>query len=213
MNRSRQIYVDLDDVLCETARAFITLLESHYNKAVAFDDMTSFDLGISFGLNAAQHERFMHLGHAPEVLSALKPVDGAVDALNEVISMGYKIAVITGRPPATKEVSKQWLDDNHIPFHSLTFVDKYGRAAGDDCYVRAITLDELAQMSLCYAVEDSGTMSAFLTERLRLPVALLERPWNRGFRFPDPQSRALIDRCADWAEIVSRFRLRASRGR
>jgi hypothetical protein len=45
------IYVDFDDVLCETARALVALLQSHFGRTVAFDDVISFDLAVSFGLN------------------------------------------------------------------------------------------------------------------------------------------------------------------
>jgi hypothetical protein len=69
-------------------------------------------------------------------------------------------------------------------------------------------LDELAQMSFCFAVEDSAAMTVFLTETMALPVALLERPWNRAHQFSNLAARPLIERCADWSEIVDRFRER-----
>ena len=75
---SPRIYVDLDDVLCETARAFLGILERDYGKTVDFEDIAWFDLGRSFELEPPVLEDFMRKVHEPEVLSAMKPVDGAV---------------------------------------------------------------------------------------------------------------------------------------
>jgi uncharacterized HAD superfamily protein len=202
---NRRIYVDLDDVLSETARAFVALLEKHFDKTVPFDSMTSFDLARSFDLDAKELEQFWHLAHAPEALLELQPIEGARDALYQFTSMGYEIDVITGRPPFTAPATMEWLEKNHFPHHRLTFVDKYGRGGLHPSYSTVITLDELARLSFCYAIEDSGDMVAFIATKMALPVALLERPWNREYRFLDAQSLTRIDRCVDWAGVVARF--------
>jgi len=201
----RQIYVDLDDVLSETARAFTGLLEHEFKKRVAFEEMFSFDLRQSFGLNEEELKRFMHLAHIPEFLSALEPIDGAVEALNELAALDYEIAVVTGRPPWTAEVSRAWLDRHRIHYDRLAFVDKYGRGGFGGSGNSVITLADLTQSSFCFAVEDSSDMAALLTTEMEVPVALLDRPWNREAHFSDPRSVALIQRCADWAAIVQWF--------
>jgi len=205
LTHNRRIYVDLDDVLCETARAFITLLEKHFAKTVPFDAMTSFDLAESFDLDAKELKQLWQLVHAPEVLMSLQPIEGARDALHQLTSLGYEIDVITGRPPFTAQATKEWLEKNHFPHHRLTFVDKYGRGGLHPSYSSVITLDELAHLSFCYAIEDSGDMVAFISTKMALPVALLERPWNREYRFSDAKSLTLIDRCVDWSGIMESF--------
>ena len=155
--------------------------------------------------NDEELERFMHLAHIPEFLSALEPIDGAVEALNELAVLDYEIAVVTGRPPWTAEVSRAWLDRHRVPYDRLAFVDKYGRGGFGASNSSVITLDELTQSSFIFAVEDSSDMAALLTTEMEVPVALLERPWNREAQFSDPRSVALIERCADWAAIVERF--------
>jgi uncharacterized HAD superfamily protein len=202
---SGRIYVDLDDVLSETARAFLTLLEKEFGKTVAFDEITDFDLGKSFGLDADELARFMHLGHQPKILRGLRPIGGAIEGVNALYAMGYQIDVITGRPPATAEVSKAWLTDHRIPYHRLTFVDKYNHRGWYTPHPSAITLDELTRLDFCFAVEDSAAMALFLAGRLELPVALLERPWNQQITASDPKHLALIERCADWGEILEHF--------
>jgi hypothetical protein len=95
---------------------------------------------------------------------------------------GYDIIVVTGRPPQTASVSEAWLRDNDIPYHSLIYVDKYGRGERSGGEVPAISLNELSQLRCAYAVENSGEMAAFLAEEMGQPLALLDR---RGTRVSD----------------------------
>jgi hypothetical protein len=118
--------------------------------------------------------------------------------------------VITGRPPFTSQATKEWLEKNRFPHHRLTFVDKYGRGELHPSYSTLITLDELARLDFCYAIEDSADMVAFLSTQMALPVALLERPWNRDYGFSDAKSHSLIDRCVDWTDVVASFCQRLS---
>jgi uncharacterized HAD superfamily protein len=139
------------------------------------------------------------------VLAALQPIDGAVEALNAYISQGYEIAIITGRPPSSAPVTRQWLGDHAIPYHSLTFVDKYARGGYPSSHPAVMSLDELTALRFCFAIEDSSEMAVFIADRMQIPVALLDRPWNRRASVWDVRTPALIARCVGWAEVVSRF--------
>jgi len=41
---SKTIYVDFDDVLCETARHFLVVVEREFNKRIAYEELTDFDI-------------------------------------------------------------------------------------------------------------------------------------------------------------------------
>ena len=62
-----RIYVDFDDCLCETGRAFSKLALEMFNKNVPYDQMHYFELDRSFDLDAEQYEQFMLRGHLPEL--------------------------------------------------------------------------------------------------------------------------------------------------
>ena len=51
-----RIYVDFDDCLCETGRAFSKLVLEMFNKHVPYDQMHYFELDRSFDLDAEQYE-------------------------------------------------------------------------------------------------------------------------------------------------------------
>lgn len=195
----RRIYVDLDDVLCETTRRLAELVQREFGRRVRFDEIRSFDLGQSFGLDATELEAFMRAVHRPEVLGGLEPRRGAVEAVAGWAAAGYEIAVVTGRPPSSREVSREWLERCGVPHHALWCVDKYARRDPDGEGEPALELAELARHDFALAVEDSPGMASFLAERA-VPVALLDRPWNRGL-----ETGSAIVRCRSWAEVVASF--------
>ncbi|MGB6364574.1 MAG: hypothetical protein WBG64_18070 [Thermoanaerobaculia bacterium] len=203
---SPRIYVDLDDVLCETARAFLGILRRDYRKTVDFEDIAWFDLGRSFELAPPELEEFMRKVHEPEILGSMEPVEGAVEVLEDWVAAGYEVAVVTGRPSATYDVSQRWLAEAGVPHQSLTFVDKYSRLGWPNDGPSVVPLSELGRTEYCLAVEDSADMAQFLAGELGLQVLLFDRPWNRQLP-PSIGSEATgeIHRCNNWREIADRF--------
>jgi uncharacterized HAD superfamily protein len=204
MDRAR-IYVDLDDVLAQTVRGLLDLLERHTGRRLAEEEVASFDLAQAFGLAPRDFEAFMRLAHRPEELAALAPTPGAAAALGAWQARGYGVFVMTGRPPSSEEASKRWLEAQGMPHSSLACVDKYARPDWGGAGRRPLPLDALAQLDFQLAVEDSLAMAAFLVERCGVPVALLDRPWNRDLRGLAPATAARIARCRDWEELLERF--------
>ena len=105
-----RIYVDFDDCLCETGRAFSKLALEMFHKHVPYDQMHYFELDRSFDLDAEQYERFMLQAHEPQLLLSYDATPGAAETINEWISCGHEVLIITGRPSSVYEPSRIWLD-------------------------------------------------------------------------------------------------------
>ncbi len=177
MPTSQTIYVDMDDVLCETARGCLEIVERLFGKRVDYEQLTDFDLGNSCELSAEETAALYYIVHHPDELLKLQPVDGAISVLSQWIAAGFEIAIVTGRPPATYEPSLDWLAREQVPYHSFTVVDKYRRFTTEKTI--AVSLSELAARQFVFAVEDSATMARYLAEEMKVPVKLFDRPWNR----------------------------------
>jgi len=195
MMKSKTIYVDLDDVLCETARHFLAIVEREFNKRVTYEELTDFDVGASCGLEPAETDELYRIVHRPDELMQMAPIDDAIAALRQWANGGYEIAIVTGRPPESFEPSTAWLARYRVPHHSFTMVDKYARFPTENTV--AIHLDELARREYCWAVEDSLPMAHFLATRMQLPVALIDCPWNRG-----AIDHSNVGRYADWPTLA-----------
>lgn len=196
MTDNRTIYVDMDDVLCETCRGFLALLQGEFGRRVAFADVTDFDLSRSFDMTTTEIDRFMDRAHEPEILASFTPLPGARETLQTWAEQGYRIAVMTGRPPFTRDCTENWLRRHRFPWDSLRFVNKYGRLGDEAEAGAAMTLDDLAGERFCLAVEDSAATAGFLAANTVAPVALIDRPWNRK------QNGAGIRRVSGWEELA-----------
>ena len=205
MRGAKPIYVDMDDVLAETGRTFLKVLQEEFGKQVDWDQIHDYDLGVSLGLDEESLTRFMHAVHRPEVLASVVPMAGSLEALEGWIEQGYEIEVVTGRPSSTEEISRKWLESNEMPHHSLIHVDKYaweeellGTSAG-------VPLIHLADNGYRLVVEDSAEVALHLTEIIDAPVAVLDRPWNRRKLDEHSHLDGRIVRCESWTEIFERF--------
>jgi hypothetical protein len=190
----RTIYVDLDDVLCHAARHFLIVVEREFGKCMAYEQLTNFDVGHSCGLSREERDELYRIVHRPNELLSMAPVSEAIAVLKRWEEQGFDIAIVTGRPPESVEVSLAWLAKHRISHSSFTVVDKYSRFRTDD--TNAISLAELATRRFCWAVEDSLPMAQYLADQMNLPVALIDCPWNQS-----EETLVGIDRYRDWQAI------------
>ena len=193
------IYVDLDDVISETTRHYVKIIEHEFGKSVNFENITSFDLKESFSLSRREYEHFFELVHKPEIILELEPVEGVSDVLRKWKEMGYEISVITGRLTSAYESSLEWLKLNKIPFDFFNMVDKYSRDGMDKNI--AMSLESFSEMEFTAAIEDSVEMASFISRVMKRKVFLYDRPWNRSVSGDN-----YIHRCMSWNDIAMVFK-------
>ena len=192
-----RIYFDFDDCLCETGRAFSKLVLEMLHKDVPYDQMHDFELNRSFDLDTEQYEQFMLRAHEPEILLSYEATPGAVKTLNEWISSGHEVSIITGRPSSVYDPSCIWLDAHGLKNVRLYCLNKYGR----DFFLKnsdsTLELEDYYKMKFDYAVEDSPKAFSFFEHLPELRVLVFDRPWNRECAFPNGN----YQRSADWESI------------
>ncbi len=197
------VYVDFDDVLCQTAHTFLNVVEREFGRRYAFEEIQHFDLERSFDLNPQEYGHLMKLVHAPDTLRAMPPMPGVLDVLNRWARNDIETRVVTGRPPETKDVCHEWLDRYGVPYSKVLFVDKYGRMPADRYGPEVISPEQLTSMGFAMAVEDAPIMIEFIMTRTRIPLAVLDRPWNRSLDLSGYAERVV--RCSDWAAVGHAF--------
>lgn len=185
----------MDDVLCHAARHFLLIVEREFGKKIEYRQLTNFDVGESCGLRSEEREELYRIVHRSDELLSMAPVDEAISVLQQWQESGFEIAIVTGRPPDTRESSLAWLNKHRFPFDSFTIVDKYSRFATEKNV--AINLAELAVRRFCWAVEDSLPMAAYLAGQMNVPVALIDCPWNQT-----NAEHGGVSRYRDWQAIA-----------
>ena len=194
-----KIYIDFDDCLCETARAFSVLAKRLFDIHVPYEQIRFFNLEKAFSLDEEQFSQLMIEGHRPEELLSYEETPGAVMTVNAWLDLGYEVSVITGRPYSVYEPSRLWLDRHGLERVPLYCLDKYGRENFMKDSSFSLTLEEYYKMHFDYAVEDSPLAFRFFAHLPELKVMVYDRPWNRAEAFPGPN----YCRCTDWQMIRS----------
>ena len=192
-----KIYVDYDDCLCETAKAFSVLAERLFGKNVPYEEVRFFNLQASFGLSDEEYEHLMLEGHRPEEILSYEATPGATEVVNEWIDQGHEVTIITGRPFSSYEPSRKWLDMNGFDRVKMYCLNKYGR----DTFIKNsdfnMELEDYYKMKFDFAVEDSPMAFRFFEHLPELRVLVYDRPWNQEEAFPN----ANYSRVRSWEQI------------
>lgn len=192
-----KIYIDYDDCLCETAKAFTHIAKKLFGIDVPYEKVRFFNLQDSFSLTDSEYEQLMIEGHRPEILMSYEETPGACRVINEWIDENHEVYIITGRPYSAYDASRKWLDEHGLKRAKLFCLNKYGR----DSFIKNsdfnLGLEEYYQMHFDYAVEDSPAAFRFFEHLPDLKVMVFDRPWNRECEFPNDNYR----RCMDWEAI------------
>lgn len=193
------IYIDFDDVICETAKSFCQIADRLFGIKKPYNEVHFFNLQQSFGLTDNQYDALMKEGHLPEILLSYEETDGASISINKIVDAGHDVKIITGRPFDSYEPSRQWLDNHNLSRLPLYCVDKYGREIFNQNSTFNMTLNDLYAMTFDLAIEDSPAAFKHLEHFGNCKVAVFDRPWNKDAILPSDN----YIRVKNWDQIVS----------
>lgn len=197
-----KIYVDFDDVICETALLFTQIAKELFAVDVPYNEVQFFNLQKTFDLTDEQYAELMRVGHFPENLLRYEETESASVILNQWLNDGHEISIITGRPFFAYGPSRQWLDEHHLERIPLFCVDKYGRENFKNDNTYNLTLEQLYSMTFDFAIEDSPTAFEVVKHFKNCQVAVFNRPWNQAVDLPSSN----FVRCDGWKQIDALFR-------
>lgn len=192
-----KIYIDFDDVICETAKQFTVIAKELFGIDLPYSQVQFFNLKKAFDLDDVQYDLLMKEGHRTETLLNYEETPLASETINRWLDEGYEVSIITGRPFDSYEPSRKWLDDHGLSRVPLFCVDKYGRENFVQGCTYSMTLQEFYDMTFDFAVEDSPSAYEHLLHFDNCKVAVFDRPWNQKEAFPGEN----FARCSGWKEI------------
>ena len=195
-----RIYIDFDDVLCETARHLSSLARDLFARDVPYEAISVFDLQVAFALSGSEIAELMEHAHRTDFLTGIAPAPGGLEAVRALEAGGHDLAIVTGRPAASHDGSCGWLRKHGLAHLDLIYVDKYGRAAAEPRpdAPRTLTRDEFTTLHFDVAIDDSPAALDLLAPRQNCTVIVYDRPWNRRYAHA-----ANMRRSDSWPEIVN----------
>ncbi|MEI7898706.1 MAG: 2-dehydropantoate 2-reductase [bacterium] len=194
-----RIYIDFDDVLCETARHLAVLAHDLFARNVPYEAITAFDLQQAFALSGAEIDELMEHAHHTAFLTRLDPAPGGLEAVQTLEARGHSLAIVTGRPATSHDGSCGWLRKHGLAHVELIYLDKYGRAPANPPpgTPKTLSRDEFATIHFDVAIDDSPTALDLLAHRQDCTVIVYDRPWNRRYAHA-----ANMRRSDSWQEIL-----------
>ncbi len=196
-----KIYIDFDDVICETAKNFTKLAKELFEIEVPYNQIQFFNLQKTFGLSDEQYTELMTAGHEPKNLLDYEETKDASVTINKWLNSGHDVKIITGRPYDSYEPSRKWLDEHGLKSVPLFCVDKYGRESFNQNSTYSLTLKDFYNMNFDFVVEDSPVSFEHILNFKNCITAVFDRPWNRTTEFTNEK----FIRCSGWKEIDKLF--------
>lgn len=196
-----RVYIDFDDVICETGLHFTKLAKELFDIDLPYAQVQFFNLKKAFDINDEQYDVLMKAGHLPENLLAYEETKGASETINKWVDAGHDISIITGRPFDSYEPSRKWLDDHGLNRVPLFCVDKYGREIFNQNVSYSMTLKDLYDLTFDFAIEDSPAAFEHVLHFDNCKIAVFNRPWNQQVELPNDD----FVRCNNWDDIDKLF--------
>lgn len=185
-----RIYVDIDDVLCETAKSLTALAARAFGRNVPYERMFQFNLQETFGLTDAEMTRFVELSHDPACLRNYAATPGAVEGVKALRAAGHAVDIVTGRPAFSYAATEAWLASVGLGDFAVTYVNKYGRTyKHEPGEPRTVTLPELRARHYDVAIDDSPVVLKALADWAETHVFVFDRPWNHAFALAPNMTR------------------------
>jgi hypothetical protein len=195
-----RIYIDFDDVLCETARHLSDMARDLFARDVPYEAISVFNLKEAFALSDGEIEDLMEQAHNTEFLMRLTPTPGGLDAVRALEASGHDLDIVTGRPASSHDGSCAWLREHGLAHLDVIYFDKYGRAPAHPPGggPKTLSREEFEKLHFDVAIDDAPTALDLLAHRANCTVIVYNRPWNRQYAAPPAMRRS-----NSWPEIVN----------
>ena len=192
------IYVDLDDVACETCDRLASFARLHFDRDVTVESMFDYDLRKSFNFDEETYRRYMKAFHATELIDIPETPD-ACAVIRSWADDGLDPVIVTGRPTYSNAATCEWLANHGLDNIRVLHVDKYAKLFNDSEDPLITPFPELCNMDVRFAIDDAPNAIRMISETKLCPYAIFTRPWNRGFT--PPVSELPGFRVSRWSEI------------
>ena len=175
------IGLDIDGVIVDFTTAALPLLSEVCNRPVSPGDLSHYDLKECLGIDEKTDDYFWKRVLGTDFMLNAPPVSGALDGMSALCL--HELRLVTGRPPAMRDITERWLEKQDVKYDSLIFTATGSKASqGSDCDIFVEDFLEEVQR-----IAESGVFTL-----------LFNQPWNQALRLPENCRRVY-----DWEDIVA----------
>lgn len=178
--KQKVIAVDVDDVCADFIPAWLNLYNNEFDDGLIPEDITEWDIS-KFVVRSCGQKIYNYLDLSM-LYQHIKPIDGALDSIDALRKMGYRIVFVTSSNIAQNGQKLKWLQQNNFlpqERYSKDYIE-----ATDKSLIRCNTI-----------IDDKP-------ENCDHPIALgllFDRPHNRRF---DTDGYENIQRVYGWYDTI-----------
>jgi uncharacterized HAD superfamily protein len=176
MLKKLNIGIDIDDVLADTCPALLTAINLKFGSTIALAQMSSFYTFTDFfdGDTIFAVYNYLEETYRDDSFQySFAPIKDSIEVINRWAKEGHAIHYITARPGYVRDVTTRWLFDHGYLVPGAT-VDLFDNTLHEtEAHYKASIVEHLG---LDVMIEDS----LGYIEYMKLPVLLLDKPWNQG---------------------------------
>jgi hypothetical protein len=190
-----KIGIDLDDVLCDFATAFVVYHNDIYSTTLTKEDMWSYKFWDVLNISQEEAVKRVYDFQRTSRMMNIQPIPGAKRAVDS-LRKNHGLSIITARDVEFDDITQHWLS-RHFPdiFSDIHFANHYAstgdsRSKGDICKEIGVNMmidDSFDNAISCHGVCDNG-------------VLLFDAPWNANKQVPDGMHRV-----SSWYDILEKL--------
>jgi 5'(3')-deoxyribonucleotidase len=192
-NECPHIIIDMDEVVADTLPPIMEKLNAIDGTNVPDEAITNYDFTNFFNVT---HDGIHKLFLEHNILENLEPLPGAIDALQRIRKLGYKIHIVTARAwhPQAVAITMEWLDRYGGIYDSVSV--SMGRAQTKSDVYKYVS-DRFA-----YIVDDGlHNITDAIDSEIVDEVVVIAAPWNAS---TDTFSDKTVNSLAEFATFLER---------
>ena len=173
-----RVLLDLDEVINTMTHHWIETLNCIYGTTVKFNDIKEWDMKEAFP--TLTEEEIYNPLNLQAFWNGVKVMDGAKEGINNLLSLGHEIYIVTSAHPDTIKWKAEWLQRElpEIPWSHVIVANNKSLIKGD-------------------ILVDDGLHNLCDGEYIKI---LFDKPWNR--KVDRRKITDIIHRVHNWDEIV-----------
>lgn len=192
------IAVDIDDVLADSARAFVAFSNQMWGLNLTEDDFDE-DYGKVWGTDRSETERRALQFHDPKVFDAFVPNPDAYTVL-QGLKKSYDLVVATSRRQTMRVVTQDWLNRHYDGiFKGVYFSGIYDGEIVPGRFMQT-KAELLISLGVHYLIDDQLKHCIAAAEEGKEALLMGDRRWNQHPALPPN-----VTRCKDWQAVAEYF--------
>lgn len=193
------IAVDLDDVLADSASAFVAYSNKKWGTNLGVDDYSE-HWARMWGIDIAEALKRRDHIYENEVQIHLDSIGEAKSVLTR-LAQKYRLIIVTARPVVLQKGTVEWIEKHYEGlFEDIHFAGIWDDKHSLDHADTLTKAEIIGELGADYLVDDHPK-HCFAVAKAGIPTVLFgDYSWNRGLELPDGVVRA-----KNWKEVEEFF--------